>query len=135
VNPLTLSLFCRNDRLNVIRDAIDGGMAAGRLVLYAGPRPTLGNILTNNPALAQFIFPRPCAPNAVNGTLTFAPIAPTTAIVTGDATWARATDSAGNVVFDCDVGTNGTPIILNATRLLTGGQVTITSAAISEGNA
>jgi hypothetical protein len=133
MNPLSLAAPLRDARLNVLRDAIDGGIAAGSLTIYDGPRPSMGGIA--NAPLAKLKFAYPCAPDALAGALNFSPIAPTAADATGTAAWARATDSAGNIIFDCDVGVAGAPIVLDNINLAVGGKVAIESAAITEGNA
>lgn len=135
---LALALSVRNDRLDRIRAAIDRGTQAGRLTLFAGPQPSLGG--AGGQVLAQLTFARPCAEPAANGELVFLPINPVTADATGTATWARATDSAGGLVFDCDVGAeddedSDAAITLNRVDLVLGGQVTVTSARLFEGNA
>jgi hypothetical protein len=135
MSALAFAVAWRNQRADVIRAALDGGAGPGRLFIFAGVRPSLGGAVGTQ--LALLSFSDPCAPSAVAGTLTFSPIAPVTADATGTAAWARATDSAGNLVFDCDVGADGSgaPITLDNLNLILGGAVTITSAVFTEGNA
>lgn len=131
---LGLSSTIRNARLNVIRDAIDAGPAAGFLRVYDGVRPVTGGAATT--LLAELTFSDPSAANASGGVLTFSAItADTSANATGTATWCRIVDSTGAFVTDGSVGTSNADYILNTTAITAGIQVSCSSGAISEGNA
>lgn len=129
---LGIDVAVRNSMLNAIRDAIDAG-AAGLLRIYDGSRPATGGAATT--LLAELTLTDPCAGAAASGVLTFSAItADSSANATGTATWARIVTSAGTFVLDCSVGTSGADINLNTTSIVTGAQVSVTSATITAGN-
>jgi len=133
-----LNATLRNARLNVIRDAIDAGTAAGTLKIYSGTRPATGAAPTASEVLlGTLTFSDPCAPAASGGVLTFSAITGANAVADGTATWARASDSAGTFVMDLSVGATGSgaDITLNTTAIVTGGPISVTSATITSGNA
>lgn len=119
---------------NALRNAIDGGSGAGKLKIYDGTKPANANTaVTVQNVLASFTLPKPSAPDASNGVLTLNPIPAVVATHTGTATWARLTDSAGNVIGDFDVDDAGTPaILLDSQSIVVGGGVTINSFTITE---
>lgn len=124
----------RNSRLNVIRDAIDAGAGAGLARIYDGTRPATGGAATT--LLATLTCTDPSAPNASSGVLTFSAISPdTSADATSTATWGRFVDSTGAVVADFSVGTSGQDLNLNTVSIVTGVQVSCSSATLTEGNA
>lgn len=129
-----LNSTSRNNRLNVIRDAIDAGGAAGFLRVYDGTRPATGGTATT--LLAELTFSYPSAPNASGGVLTFSAItADASANASGTATWCRLVTSAGAFVEDGSVGTSGADFILNTTTITAGVQVSCSSGTHTEGNA
>ena len=97
----------RNACMNSIRDQIDGGVApgAGKCRIYDGTRPVPGGAPTT--LLAELDLSTPCAPDAVNGVLTFNAITGATALAGGLATWCRFVNSDGNFVCDGSVGATG----------------------------
>ena len=102
--------------------------------IYDGVRPATGGSATT--LLAELTLSDPCAAGAASGILTFNAItADSSANATGTATWARIVTSAGAFVLDCSVGTSGADINLNTTSIVSGAQVSVTSASITEGNA
>lgn len=119
------STAVKNSRLTVVRDAIDGGPAAGTLeICTAAYASVLATVTLNDP----------CG-TVSSGVLTFSgtPIA-ATASNTGTAAIARLKDSTGTVVADgLTVGTSGTDITVNTTSLTSGGSVSVTSATITHG--
>lgn len=128
-----LSTTIRNNMLNQIRDAIDGGAGAGLLRIYDGSRPATGGAATT--LLAELTCSDPCAAAAASGVLTFSAITQdSSANATGTATWARFVDSTGTFCFDCSVGTSGADINLNSVAISSGAIVQVTSAAITAGN-
>lgn len=131
---LGLSSTIRSAILNLIRDAIDAGPAAGFLRVYDGTRPATGGAATV--LLAELVFSDPSAPNASNGTLTFNAItADASANATGTATWCRIVDSTGAFVTDASVGTSNADYILNTTSITAGIQVSCSSGSLGAGNA
>jgi len=126
----------RNSRMNLIRDAIDAGSGAGTIKIYTGTQPANANAaLSGNTLLATLTFSDPCAASASSGVLTFSAITEdSTADASGTATWARIADSAGNTVFDCDVGITGSgaTLIINSADISAGGPVRMTSFTLTE---
>jgi len=131
---ISYSTTIRDNRLNVVRDAIDGGAGAGLLRIYDSSRPaTCGTATT---LLAELTFSDPCSTGASSQTLTMSSItADSSANATGTATWFRAVDSTGTCCIDGNVGTSGSDMNLNSTSISTGQQVSCTSFVITAGNA
>lgn len=131
---ISYSTTVRNNRLNQVRDAIDGGAGAGLLRIYDGTRPaTCGTATT---LLAELTFSDPCAGAAASGVLTMSAItADSSANATGTASWFRAVDSTGTCCIDGNTGTSGSDLNLNSTSIASGQQVSITSFTITAGNA
>lgn len=131
---LAYSTTIRNNRMQAVADAIDGGAGAGLLRIYDGTRPASGGTATT--LLAELTLSDPCAASVTGGVLTFDTItADSSANATGTATWMRIVDSAGTFCVDGDVGTSGADLNLNSTSISTGQEVSCTSATITEGNA
>lgn len=128
-----LSSTVRDNRLTQILNAIDGGAGAGLLRIYDGTRPATGGAPTT--LLAELTLSDPSGSVAA-GVLTFSAVTTDSAAnATGTATWARIVDSTGSFVLDCSVSTAGADINLNTTSIVVNAAVSITSAAITEGNA
>lgn len=126
----------RNSRLNLIRDAVDGGAGAGKIKFYTGTQPANADAgLSGNTLLGTLTCSDPCAPGASGGVLTFSAITEdASADATGTCTWARITTSADATVFDCDVtatGGGGT-ITINTTSITAGGPIRMTSFTLTE---
>lgn len=122
--PANYNTNVKNSRLTVVRDAIDGGPAAGVLQIGTAGFATV---------LADITLADPCGTVAA-GVLTFSgfPRSDTSANASGTAAVARIRDSAGtDVVTGLTVGTSGTDIILDTTTITAGQQVQINSAAIT----
>ena len=82
--------------------------------------------ITDQTLLAELRFANPCAPGAVDGVLTFDPIAATTAIAAGTASWYRALGSDGStVVMDgtVDVSENSPNLVFPVVDLVIGATV------------
>jgi hypothetical protein len=126
----------RNSRLNLIRDAIDASSGAGTIKVYNGTQPANADAgLSGNTLLATLTFTDPSAPNASGGVLTFSTVTEdSSADASGTASWARIADSAGNTVFDCDVGASGSgaTLIINNVAVTLGGPVRMTSFTLTE---
>lgn len=128
-----LTSTSRNSRLNVVRDALDAGGAAGFFRVYDGTRPATGGTATT--LLAELTMSYPSAANASSGVLTFNSItADASANASGTATWGRLVTSAGAFVADFSVGTSGADFNLNTVTITAGVQVSCTSASLTEGN-
>ena len=119
------STTVKNARMTAVRDAIDGGPAAGVLEICTTAYTTvLATITLNDPS-----------GTVSSGVLTFSgtPIA-ATASNNGTAALARLKDSTGAVVCDgLTVGTSGTNVIVNTVTFSSGGAVSLTSATITHG--
>lgn len=127
----------RDSRLTLIKDAIDAGSGAGKLLLYTATRPATGAAITTQTLLASITLNDPCG-TVSSGVLTLDvdPI-PTdsSADATGTAAWARLVTSADAFVADLSVGTSAADVIMNTVSVVIATPVTITSATITEGNA
>lgn len=120
----------RNARMTVVRDAANGG----KLSLYSGTKPAAGGPITT--LLADFDLASPSG-SVTGGVLTFTDPSNTTVVASGQATWARITDSGNAWVadFTCSqVGGDG-EIRLTEDNLTTGMILDITSLTITEGDA
>jgi len=127
-----LAAAAQNAACDAVVDRIDIGGGAGTIKIYTGTQPANGDAaLSGNTLLATLTFSATSfgASGAVtDGTSTAASITgDADADATGTATWARIEDSAGANVFDCDVGTSGTTIILDDVSIVALAQVNITS--------
>lgn len=112
----------RTSRMTAVRDAIDAGVAAGKLEILDA-----GNVL-----LAELTLSDPCG--TVSGdVLTFSAItSDTSANANGTASKAQIKDSAAVVrVSGLTVGTSGANINLNSVAISAGQQVSITSASVT----
>jgi hypothetical protein len=122
-------------RMEAVKTVIDAGAGAGVLTIYGGARPATGAALSGQTLLATLTLSDPCG-TVTGGVLTFSAItADASADADGTATWARITDSTGAFVADLNVGTSDADIILNTVNIVTGGEVSISTASITEGNA
>ena len=122
--PTIYNAAVRTARMTVVRDAIDGGPAAG--VLQIG---TAGMALV----LAEITLGDPCG-TVTGDVLTFSglPREDTAANASGLAAAARIRDSnAVDVITGLTVGTSGTDIVLDVVNLVAGQRVVINSATIT----
>lgn len=134
---LGIDVTVRNSMLNAIRDAIDGGPAAGIVRIYSGTRPATSGAETT--ILAELTLSDPSASNAAAGVLTFSAITQdSSANNTGTASWFRVLTSGGTPIFDgLTTATSGTAgdLNLNSLGISTGVAVQISSFTITAGNA
>lgn len=133
-----MSTTLRNDRLQKIIDAVDGGSGAGVLKIYTATRPATGAAITSQTLLGTLTFSDPSAPAPSGGVLNFSSItSDTNADATGVAAWARIETSAGTFVMDLSVGAagSGSDIELFDVNIVAGQTISITQARITEGNA
>jgi hypothetical protein len=121
----------RNDQLDEITATVG---ASGLLRIYDGSRPATGGAATT--LLAELTLNATFAPAAASGVLTLNAItADASANATGTATWFRIVTSGGSFVMDGSAGTSGTDLVLNTASIVTGANVSISSATITAGNA
>ncbi|QRQ86243.1 hypothetical protein [Cupriavidus oxalaticus] len=104
---LAFSTTVINDRLQALTRAIDGGSGPGLLKIYDGTRPATGAAVTTQQLLAMQPFNDPSAGSISGTTLNLSIGASVLASKTGNASWARITDSAGTFVADLDVSASG----------------------------
>lgn len=122
----------RNNQLDQITTRA-GASALFRI--YDGSRPATGGAATT--LLAELVMNATFAPGAASGVLTLNAIAAdASANATGTATWFRIVQSDGTThVMDGSAGTAGTDLVLNTASIVTGANVSISSATITAGNA
>ena len=122
---------------DAMMDEFDTQSNAGTAMLiqiYSGTQPaTADTALSGNTLLATLTASATAWGASSNGVLTLAAVTDdSSADATGTATFARCPiQAAGAVVFDCDVGTSGTTIILNTVSIVSGGTVSITSGTMT----
>lgn len=119
---LNLSPAARDALAAALQSQIDGAGPGAHLMLYEGPAKLL--------CIARLPLACPCG-TVADGVLTISPIAEATAIGTGRAGWAQIVDVGAATVLECDVGTGGEAIALNAVDILLGGPVKIDSLVIT----
>lgn len=126
-----VSLSQRNGRLDALTTAMG---SAATCKIYTGTQATNADTaLGAQVLLGTLTFANPAAAAASGGVLTFSAITQDTgADATGTATWARIATSGGTTIFDCDVGTSGTTIILNTTAIVIGGPILISSFTLTD---
>jgi hypothetical protein len=114
-------------------DAVDAAAGAATLKLYSGTQPATGNTaLSGNTLLATFTFDNPAFGTASAGLITLLGVPHTVqGVAAGTATFARCENGTPANVFDCDVGTASTTLILNTTTISVGVDVSITAGTIT----
>lgn len=132
-----LKIDLRNQHLNNIRDAIDGGGNSGTIDIYDGDRPDTGEDITDQTLLGTCTFYYPSAPDAVSGELNFNDITgDDNAENDGEASWARVLDYSGEFVMDMSVSdlTGSGDLKMNTVEIGESGPIDIVSAKIMAGN-
>ena len=100
----------------------------GFLDVYAGSQPATPETAAGSTALATFALPATFAASVTNGVITANAIAAVTIANTGTAAWFRVTEADhATPLFDGLVGTSASDMILNATSLVAGASLTISS--------
>jgi hypothetical protein len=121
---INYSLVVRNNRLQQVLNAIDGGAAAGVLRILDGSANILSSITLLKPSAAISA-----------GILTFngLPLLDPSAARSGTAILARIEDSAGNqVITGLTVGmTSSSDLLLSSNAIAVGQQVSLTAATIT----
>lgn len=128
-NNVQLPNASRSAAADAVVDRLDAGAAAGYLRIYDGTQAVNANTAVGAQVLlAELRFSDPAFGAASNGVATANAItADASANATGTATWFRALDSDSNVVFDGSVGTASADLILNATAIQSGAEVSVTA--------
>lgn len=133
---LGYNVSLRNNRLNDITTAIDGGAGAGTIKIYTGARPATGGAVGGAVLLGTLTFNDPSFPAASNGSMSANNISDDVAAdATGTATWFRVADSSGTHVLDGNVGVSASDLNLNTTSLVIGATIAITQFDLTAGNA
>lgn len=116
-------------------DAFSDLLDNGYLRIYdstggTGQPATVDTAIGSQVLLAELRFANPASGAAVNGVITFSGLtADSSANGTGTATWFRAFKSDGSTaVWDGSVSTSGATLNLNTTSIVTGAEVSVTSA-------
>jgi len=125
----------RNSRLDAVTARVG---TSARLRVYNGTRPANpGTAITSQTMLVELTCNATAfAPAASGGVLTANAISNGTAAANGTASWFRLFQSNGTTaIIDGDVGTSGSDLNLNNTSIATSQTVSVTSFAITEGNA
>lgn len=123
----------RDAMMNEFDVQCNAGTAA-IIEIYSGVQPaTADTAKSGNTLLATLTASAEMWGVSSNGVLTLAGVTDdSSADATGTAAWARILIQAvGATVFDCDVGTSGTTIILNTVSIVSGGTVSITSGTMT----
>lgn len=124
-------------RTTRLTDVVTAIGSLGKLKLYTGGPPGVNNAATGT-LLAVLTLAETACGTVSNGVLTFSAItAEDAALADGTAGYARITTSADATVAELTVsGTGGSgDVKLNNVNIVTGGEVSISSATITEGNA
>jgi hypothetical protein len=111
----------RTSLANKLNDDLD----AGHLKIYSGA-------YDSGTVLADLTLPAKANNTVANGVLTFGAITQVNASASGTAAYFKLFKADGTTeVAHGDVGTSGATINLNTTAIVSGGPVSITSAAIT----
>lgn len=129
----------RDDRLEIIQDAIDAGgdeYGGGILQIYSGTRPATGGSASSCTKLLEFQLAWPCGSISA-GVLTFDAAETVQGLAAGTATWARITDIDDNFVMDLSVTneSGGGDVLISNVVIALGLDTDLISASITEGNA
>lgn len=124
-----LSIASWNLALNAALDVLNGGFVE----IYDGAQPATPDVaVSTQTKLAKLTINATAFAPASAGTKTANAIAAATALATSTATWFRAFKSDDTTaVIDGSAGTSGTDMVLNASAIVTGATVSITSWTIS----
>lgn len=135
---LGMNTTLRSARVTAVLTDLDKNASAGFIEIYSGTRPATGAAIGAAVLLATCTLSKPCG-TVTSGVLNFSAISNGTGTAGAgagtSATWCRFKDGAGVFVQDGSVGTSGADINLNSVIIATGQTVSITSGAVTEGNA
>ncbi len=127
----------RDDKVALIRLALDAGGGSAKMRIYNGARPATGGALTGQTLGAELLLAAPPCGVEASGTLTFGAIAGDTSADNSinPATWVRFVTSADVFVMDGSVGLSGADVNLNTVNIVAGVPVNVTDfASITDGN-
>lgn len=123
---------------NAMLDTIDGQIgASGLLRLYDGTIPTnVGTALGGQTLVAECALSATAMQAAASGAISAASITDdSSANATSTVTWGTLTTSGGTRVMDFSVGESSASLIIDNASINSGQTVSITSFAITGGNA
>ena len=131
---ISFSAAVVSDRLRALTRALDSGGTGGKLLIYGGTQPAAGASASG--VLAIFTFPVPSLDGVTGSTLTLNEPPAALVSATGDATWGRLTDGAGNWIADVTVGVTGSGAVIvidsDTPTVYAGAQLTVTVATLTE---
>lgn len=126
-----LSSRTRNLLCDAFVDSIDNG-GQGTIEVYTGAQPDSPDDDPGQTLLAVLTFSAEAFGDAVDGFTTAHIItADTNVNATGNATWARIKDGAGNTIADLDIGLNSGTLSLDDISLVAGGTLQISSMTVT----
>src|SRR5438477_12810450 len=117
------TLRVRDLSVSVLAAQIDAAEQPGRLEIYDGRMPATPetrvriNPVCGSGLIARLTFSKPAFRPPANGEAVARPIAPSAALASGKARWARLSDGDGNPVLDIDVGESGAALNLSIVEL------------------
>ena len=129
----------RNNMLDEITALLDAGTTGALINIYTtgSGQPATGGSITDQTLLGTLTMSTTSFPAASSGTMTANAITQEdAALASGEATWARITDSDATFVMDVNVSESGGggEIILNDTTIVQNGTISLNSFTITAGN-
>src|SRR5437868_2402762 len=112
------SFRVRNVSVAALAAQVDAAETPGRLEIYDGRMPVLPETrvrldpVWGSELIARLAFSKPAFGHPANGEAGARPIAPSVALATGKARWARIYDGDGNAIIDIDIGLSGAALNL-----------------------
>lgn len=125
-----ISNAARSAAADAIVDRLDAGSGAGTLKIYTGEQPAGPDSTATGTLLGTLTLSDPAYGSASNGVAAIASITgDTSADASGDAGWARLSDSDGTPVIDMAVSEagGGGELILENASIVAGGAINVTS--------
>ena len=135
---MALNMNYKESLVNTQLDAIDDAVgASGKLIIYDGTQPAdVDTALSGNTVLAELALSATAFGAAASGVITANAISDdASADNTGTAIWGALLTSGNVRIVDFTVGTSGTDMIIDNTSIVAGQVVSVSSFAITGGNA
>ncbi len=121
---LKVAVGAANTALSALASLANGGF----IDVYATSQPSTPETASGGTALATLTLGSTAFGAPSGGILTANAITPVTIATTGTAAWFRVTESDHTTpLWDGNVGTSGTDMIIAATMLVAGAQLSVTS--------
>ena len=124
---IRLPIATRNGMATAIKTAVDAGSGAGKMRIYSGSQPGSADSAASGTLLVEIPLPDPAFGSPSSGVITLADPNSTAVTTSGTAGWFRVLDSDNNTVFDGNVGTSGTDLVVATTTFTAGVAVDILS--------